>query len=176
VTAVILVRQATTSDAGEVADILEEASRWLEARGETMWVAGELDRGRIEAEVTTGAYFVAIVGERAAGIVRFQLDDREFWPDLPADHASAFVHRLAVRRQFAGCGVSHALLAWSANHARELGRTSLRLDCDVTRMSLRQLYERFGFRYHSERRVGPYHVARYALALNGLEGRERQEG
>ena len=164
-TTAVVVRQAEPPDANEVADILEEASRWLEARGEAMWVAGELDRQRIEAEVITGAYYLATVDDRTAGTVRFQLDDQEFWPDLHDDHGSAFVHRLAVRRQFEKRGVSHALLAWSANHARELGRTSLRLDCDITRMALRRLYERFGFRYHSEWHAGPYHVARYELAL-----------
>jgi GNAT superfamily N-acetyltransferase len=162
----IMVRPARDDDVVEVASILEEASGWLEARGQAMWVAGELDRRLVEADVRAGAYQVASVEGVAAGIVRFQLDDQEFWPDLPHDHASAFVHRLAVRRRFAGCGVSTALLEWSAKHARELGRTSLRLDCDINRIALRQLYERFGFQYHSEWHAGPYHVARYELLLS----------
>src|SRR5262245_612332 len=139
------------SDAAEVANILEEASRWVETRGKAMWVSGELNRELIAAEVVGGAYYVATVDDRAAGVVRFQLDDQEFWPDLPDDQQNAFVHRLAVRREFAKRGVAQALLAWSADHARELGRTTLRLDCDINRMGLRRLYEQFGFRYHSER-------------------------
>jgi GNAT superfamily N-acetyltransferase len=98
----------------------------------------------------------------AAGTVRFQLEDEEFWPDDPGDHA-AYVHRLAVRRNFAGGAVSAALLAWALERTRALHRRVLRLDCDADRPGLRAVYERFGFRLHSFRQVGPYYVARYEL-------------
>jgi GNAT superfamily N-acetyltransferase len=93
-----------------------------------------------------------------------QLDDQLFWPEL-TDGQSAFVHRLAVRRRFAGTGVSLALLSWSVEHARRLGKLCLRLDCDHQRTKLRSVYERFGFRLHSYRQVGPYYVARYEYPL-----------
>ncbi len=161
----IEVRQATLPDVGAVSAVLTEVARWLESSGMPMWMTDELAHDTIEAEVRRGLFHVATIDGAIVGTLRFQLEDREFWPDLPADHTSAFVHRLAVRRAFAGRGVSAALLAWSVGHARALGRTHLRLDCDVERHALRQLYERFGFRYHSQRLVGPYFVARYELPL-----------
>jgi GNAT superfamily N-acetyltransferase len=94
------------------------------------------------------------------GTVKFQLQDDLFWPDLPADEAS-FVHRLAVRRSHAGGTVSSALLRWAVERARSYHRRFLRLDCDAARPKVRAVYERFGFRYHSDRQVGPYLVARY---------------
>jgi GNAT superfamily N-acetyltransferase len=75
------------------------------------------------------------------------------------------VHRLAVRRAFAGQGVSVALLEWTVDRARTLGKRYLRLDCDADRPRLRALYERFGFRLHSYRQVGSYYVARYELQI-----------
>jgi GNAT superfamily N-acetyltransferase len=87
-----------------------------------------------------------------------------FWPDLDAAD-SAFVHRLAVRRAFAGQGISTALLEWAVDHARTLGKRYLRLDCDADRSRLRALYERFGFRLHSYRQVGSYYVSRYELQI-----------
>lgn len=161
----IEVRQAAPGEAGAVAAILHEVSAWLEAAGTPMWVGNELAADQIERDVESGAVFVAQLDDAIIGTIRFQLDDREFWPDLSDDHQSAFVHRLAVRRAYAGRGVSRALLEWSAMHARQLGRRYLRLDCDAERHSLRRLYETFGFRYHSSRLVGPYYVARYELPL-----------
>lgn len=42
-----------------------------------------------------------------------------------------------------------------------LGLRYLRLDCEASRARLRALYERIGFRFHSNKLVGPYFVARY---------------
>jgi hypothetical protein len=44
---------------------------------------------------------------------------------------------------------------------RALPRRYLRLDCEASRPRLRAFYESFGFRYHSDKHVGPYHVSRY---------------
>lgn len=110
-------------------------------------------------------FFVAERDGEAAGVIRFQLDDPLFWPDLVNPAESAFIHRLAVRRRFAGHGVSTALIEWAVAHASALGKRYLRLDCDDERVRLKALYERFGFRLHSHRQVGSYYVARYEFEL-----------
>jgi GNAT superfamily N-acetyltransferase len=158
------VRQATAVDAPIVTAILLEVSDWLAQRGDVMWEEGELDEARIADEIARAQFFVAERDGEPAGVVRFQLEDRLFWPDLPG-RDSAFIHRLAVRRRFAGTGVSTALLQWSAGQARALGKRWLRLDCDAQRAKVRAVYERFGFRLHSYRQVGPYYVARYEYQL-----------
>jgi GNAT superfamily N-acetyltransferase len=161
------VRCAVAGDAAVVGEILEEASRFADARvpGIVMWEQNELAPAHITAEIRDGQFFLAERDGEAAGVIRFQLDDRLFWPDLSNPGESAFIHRLAVRRRFAGRGVSTALLQWAVDRARTLGKGSLRLDCDDDRERLKALYERFGFRLHSHRQVGPYYVARYEYEL-----------
>lgn len=144
--------------------MLQEAARWLEEQGRPMWRGAELHPEQLAAAVTAGEFFLAECAGEVAGIIKFQLEDHLFWPDVPAGEA-AFIHRLAVRRKFAGGGVSTALLQWATTRARKQGRKFLRLDCEASRLRLRALYERFGFRHHSERQVGPYFVARYELKL-----------
>jgi GNAT superfamily N-acetyltransferase len=161
----IAVRAARPEEAGIVEHLLREAARWVDALGVVMWDEGELDSSRIAAEVARGQFFVADVDGTIAGAIRFQLEDRLFWPDLPQGE-SAFVHRLVVARPFKGQGISTALLAWSVEHARATGRRFLRLDCDAERVKLRALYERFGFRLHSYRQVTSYYVARYEYLLD----------
>jgi GNAT superfamily N-acetyltransferase len=161
----VRIRQAIADDAPAVAAILVEAAQWVEEHdGTTMWVEGELTGDRVASEVEAGLFFVAECDGDIAGAVRFQLEDQLFWPDLDTGD-SAFVHRLAVRRSYAGQGVSMALLQWAADSARALGKRYLRLDCDADRPRLRNVYEGFGFRLHSFRQVGAYYVARYELAL-----------
>src|SRR5688572_10192302 len=118
-----------------------------------MWQLDELSPARLSRDVDSGLFHLAWDGSTAAGTIKFQLDDPEFWPDDPGTHA-AYVHRIAVRRRYAGTGVSQALLAWAAARTKAIGRRVLRLDCDAERASLRRVYEQFGFRQHDYRQVG----------------------
>ena len=158
----ITIRQAMADDVAIVDQMIREAAAWVDALGVVMWEDGELDANAIRAEVTGGMFHLAEIDGEPAGAIRFQLEDRLFWPDRPEGEA-AFVHRLVARRAFKGRGVARALLEWAAGHARAQGRGLLRLDCDANRPKLRALYESCGFRFHSYRQVGPYYVSRYEI-------------
>lgn len=160
----IEIEQATANEFDAVSGILTEAAAWAERRHGVLWVEAELEPSRLAREVEAGAYYLARCGAEFAGTVRYQNDDPLFWPDA-APHEAAYVHRLAVRRRFAGGEVSAALLRWACGRARADGRRYLRLDTDMSRPKLRRLYEEFGFVAHSERRVGAYLVMRYQLRL-----------
>ena len=129
-----------------------------------MWRADELRADHIAADVASGQFFLAEIDGEAVGTVKFQLADSLFWPDVAGNDA-AYVHRLAVRRAFAGGQLSIALLNWAAERSRSLGQRYLRLDCEASRPRLRSIYVRGGFHHHSDRQVGPYFVARYERAL-----------
>jgi predicted N-acetyltransferase YhbS len=160
----ISIRQAALEDAAKVSAILQEAARWLEDRGAPLWQLDELSATSITSDLAGGLFFIAEDNGEPAGTIRFQLEDPQFWPDIPPG-MSAFVHRLAVRRRHAGGIVASELLKWAAARTRMLGRQFLRLDCDAARPWLRAVYERFGFRHHSDRQVGPYYVSRYEYAV-----------
>lgn len=160
----LAIRQALPGDAHTVSEILLEAAHWLSRTGMPMWCDDELVSERIESDVSAGLFFLAERAGNAIGTLKFQCSDPIFWPDVPADE-SAFVHRIAVRRRFSGGAASSAMLTWAAERAQALGRHYLRLDCEASRLRLRAVYERFGFRHHSDRQVGPYFVSRYELLL-----------
>jgi orotate phosphoribosyltransferase/GNAT superfamily N-acetyltransferase len=160
----VLIRQATPQDTERVSSILTEAARWLEQTGAPMWKGDELSPARVADDVVNGLFYVAECDGEIAGTIKFQLEDTLFWPDV-SQGESAFVHRLAVRRRFAGGSISSALLRWAVERACTLGRRYLRLDCEASRVHLRKVYEQFGFRHHSDRHVGPYFVSRYQFEV-----------
>jgi GNAT superfamily N-acetyltransferase len=162
----VKIREASPPDTGVVADILNEAARWLEQAGTPMWKANELELESIAADIDERLFFIAEHSGVAAGVIKFELDDPKFWPDM-LQHDGAYVHRFAVRRSHAGTGLSTALLRWAVERTRGLRRRYLRLDCEASRPRLRAIYESFGFRYHSDRHVGPYHVSRYEYDVLG---------
>lgn len=158
------IRWANSDDSEAVCLILQQAAQWLIESGQPMWAEDEITPQSIHGDVARGAYLLAECDEKAAGVVRFQLEDALFWPDMPLGEA-AYVHRFAVKREFAGRGVSTALLNRAVQETRAAKRRFLRLDCEASRPKLRAFYENFGFRHHSDRQVGPYFVARYELAV-----------
>jgi GNAT superfamily N-acetyltransferase len=154
------IRQATTQDAEVVSEILREAAQWQEHAGMPLWREEHIGVAHILDDVRAGIFFLAEYPGESAGTMKFQLEDPLFWPEA-CEGEAAYVHRLAVRRRYAGTGVSTTLLRWAVERTRALGRPYLRLDCAAARLKLRAIYERFGFLHHSYGQIGAYYVARY---------------
>src|ERR1022692_2953262 len=160
----VVIQQAGGGDTKAVSEILLEAASWLREQNMPMWRDNELAPEAIAADVANGFFFIGRIDGQSAGVIKFQLEDSLFWPDVPKGE-SAFVHRLAVRRRFARGVVSTPLLSWAVERTRDLGRSYLRLDCEASRLKLRAVYERFGFRHHSDKHVPPYFVSRYVYEI-----------
>jgi GNAT superfamily N-acetyltransferase len=160
----ISVEQVTATDTKTVSDILLEAAAWLRQRNMSMWLDNELVPEAIAVDVANDLFFAGKCDGEVAGVIKFQLEDKKFWPDV-LDGESAFIHRLVVRRRYAGGEVSSQLLRWAVDRARNLKRHFVRLDCEASRPKLRGVYERFGFRHHSDLSVPPYFVSRYEYEI-----------
>jgi len=156
------IRRAIAGEVNLVSEILTEAAQWLRGCGMTLWQPEQLTPEQTAPDVAAGNFFLAWSGPAAVGTMRLTPSDPRFWPDaLPGE--ALYLHRLAVRRANAGGRVSSALLRWAVAHATAEGVAFLRLDCDRERPRLREVYERFGFSFHSERDMGTIVVARYQL-------------
>ena len=156
------IRAAVLAEVTIVSEILTEAAVWLRERGMPLWAPHEVSASCVAPEVQAGLYFLAWSGSAAVGTMQLTPSDPVFWPEA-AQGEALYLHRLAVRRAVAGGVVSSGLLRWAVGHAAACGVRYLRLDCEASRPSLRRVYERFGFSFHSERTVGPFVVARYQV-------------
>ncbi len=156
------IQQARPSDAPMIASVLQDAEHWLSGGGRALWPAASIGHERVQQDTSAGLFHVARDGEQIVGVMKFELEDAYFWPEvLPG--TSAFVHKLAIRRAWAKQGVSTALLMYARTRAQQLERAWLRLDCVADRQGLRKLYEGFGFSLHSIVQKGATSFARYEL-------------
>lgn len=158
------IEKAQIEDVEAVAAVLQEAAQWLDDTGRPLWIPSEVSCERVLRDTEAGNFFAARDGDDIIGVMRFELEDPFFWPEVEAG-TSAFVHKLAVRRSWAKQGVSTALLAFARERAQGLKRQHLRLDCFADRQALRAIYERFGFSLHSTVQIGALPYARYELAV-----------
>ncbi len=154
------IREAGPQEAGVVSEILTEVAVWLIERREPLWDLQQLTVDRISPDCEAGWFFLAWSGPTAVGTMRLTDSDPLFWPDAWPGEA-VYLHGLAVRRAVAGSHVSSSLLRRAAQIAGERDAEYLRLDAEATRSSLRAVYERFGFQFHSDHTVRGVHVARY---------------
>jgi len=110
---------------------------------------------RINRECITNPadeFHVAWMNGEPVATCLLSFSDPIFWPDIPPG-TSGFVHKLAVRRQFAGQGLAEAMLVHAARCCLARGIPTLRLDTDPNRPGLCALYERCGFICVGKRRI-----------------------
>ncbi|MCG8588692.1 MAG: GNAT family N-acetyltransferase [Proteobacteria bacterium] len=148
-----------------MSEILTEAAAWVRDAGEPLWRPEQVVVERVASDCEAGLFFLAWSGATAVGTMRITDADPDFWPEAQPGEA-VYLHRLAVRRAAAGGRASTPLLRHASEVASRRGARFLRLDALADRHSLRSVYERFGFAFHSHHTVRGAHVARYELDLH----------
>lgn len=132
------VRRATPEDVGTVVDILAEAAKWLASRGICQWPEHGFPASDVAERIKREEmHLVYLAGEPVATIA-IDWADSYFWAFTDDD--AVYVHRLAVRRQWAGQQIGERLLDWAADQAIAAGRTWVRLDCVADNKGLCQYY------------------------------------
>lgn len=141
----------TLAGPGQVADVLmvlDEAAAWLRGRGVTQWPS-RFEPSWVEGAVRRGETWLVTVDGTVSATVTLDLADPA-WDGAGGD--ALYVHRLAVRRRWAGLGA--VILDWAAASARRQGRRALRLDCVAPNARLRAYYEAAGFVHRGDVTVG----------------------
>ncbi len=147
----IVIEQAQPSDLDTVLDILEEAASWLTSRGIDQWQPGlfrRIRRQSIADQVSRGEVYLARRDGQPVGTLTLQWADQMFWGNVSDD--AGYIHRLAIRRAYAGMELGHHLLQWGEGKVASAGRDYLRLDCMAENQALRQYYEQAGFTSRGE--------------------------
>jgi GNAT superfamily N-acetyltransferase len=102
----------------------------------------------LELSVERGELYVAESEGEIAATFTLLWDDPTFWGTQLPD--AVYLHKLAVRRRFAGQGIGAALVDWVAEHAAAAGRRFVRLDCLRKDLAIRAYYERLGFEHRGD--------------------------
>jgi GNAT superfamily N-acetyltransferase len=138
-----LIRPIKPAELSTFLSILREAADWLRAAGRPLWTPEMLSEQAVLSQYDMGELFLCRVDHDPAGAMILAGEEAMHWPGKNPGEAT-YLHKLAVRRAYAGTGLSARMLAFAKEYARGAGRTYLRLDCDC-RSALCNLYERNGF-------------------------------
>ena len=144
---------------------MREAAQWLVDIGKPMWNLEDLSPVKINNP--SDEFIVMWIDEESVAAMTLSFEDRFFWPHV-ALNTSGFIHKLSIRRKFAGKGYAEMLIG----HAKKLCLAKsiyyLRLDCDPHRKGLTNFYENCGFslvelKTISTKKLGTIDLAMYEM-------------
>ena len=154
------VKKVAKATRPQFSNVLQEAARALEARGQPLWSQHELTPDALrKAYPDSEMYLGFYEGEAVAGMILLA-NDPLFWPDVQRGE-SLFIHKLAVVPKVQGRGMAAQMLAFALDRTLEQGKRYVRLDTAAERPKVRAFYEQHGFVHVGERKVEQFDVALY---------------
>lgn len=132
----------TTAD--EFLNILREVGQWLVDSGQEMWEVDTLTSENLTDDYTRGNCYVMYADNIPASAFILQWKDPLYYADVP-DNTAGFIHKVAIRRAFAGQGLFAPMLDFCQAECLKRGIHEIQLETDATRPALMQFYERQGF-------------------------------
>ena len=138
------IRRAAEADIPAIEEILADAVRWMDENGLHRWEMRNVTWAALSRYDQAHDFYIACEGVTPAACMAVVDDDSSFWPDIPKGE-SLFLHKVAVKRAFAGRGISKQLIDFAKEIACTRGIRAIRLDCHQDRNKVRALYERKAF-------------------------------
>jgi GNAT superfamily N-acetyltransferase len=152
------IRLARDDDVPAVAEILDDATRYVNGLGFEQWRL-PFPHDELRDRVARNELYVIELDGRRVGTFTLLWDDPFFWGERPPD--AAYLHKLAVLRELAGRGIGARAVEWVDRAAAQRGRTFVRLDCQRDLPGIRRYYERLGFELRGEKTKGTFAWALY---------------
>ncbi|MEH6989536.1 GNAT family N-acetyltransferase [Cytobacillus firmus] len=135
---------ATSKDVEQVISLLKEAAGWLKTNEIDQW--GFLAEGgedeEIKQAILSKSTYVVRKGESLVAtftLYETQSDwDQHIWGQR--NDGAVYLHRLALTSEAIGSGFGKKVLHWLEGHVKEMGITTLRLDCVENNFKLNRFY------------------------------------
>ena len=147
-------------------EIMREAALWLIDKNEPLWRLEDLTSEKIMKGISEENVYVGFEDNLPVAAMILQWHDPSFWEKIKP-FESGFIHKICVRRKYAGKGYAKEMLAFAEAECKKRKIGFLRLDCAGDRPKLCDFYESLGFKQVQRRLVGPnaYDLAFYEKKL-----------
>jgi hypothetical protein len=173
------VRQAVADDLPVILRLIDEAARWLHAKGTDQWrepwPSKEARDNRVLRGLQSGSTWLVTSGDTAVATITYrqharqeqdvnqpQDGDRELWTEAEQSEPAVYVSRLVVRRRYSGLDIGGALTDWAGlRGARGWSARWVRIDVWTTNEALHNYYAKRGFEFC---RICPFDQETYPSA------------
>lgn len=147
------IRKATAGDLDAMQVLFDEARGTIAALGINQWQNGDPKPETVREDIALGQSYVIMEGDALCGTFALMNDSEPTydviydgnWKTGNDNKNYQAVHRVAIAVSMRGRGISTAIIDFAAEHARELGRVSLRIDTHEGNVVMRRMLEKHGF-------------------------------
>ena len=161
-----MVKNATENDILMIESILTDVDRWMDRKNFLHWGKENIQWAMLSRDYRIDDFFIAYEEEVPAACMALIDYDSIFWPNIPKGE-SLFLHKIAVKREFARKGYSKELIDYAKETAKLRNIQTIRLDCFQHNIKVRQIYEKQGFELVEEKTVfGKFGTAFYVCNVN----------
>lgn len=162
-----MVKQAGENDIPIIEEILLDAVNWMSQNGlQNQWNESNIRWAILAKSYNISDFYIDYQNDLPVACMALTDYDPTYWPDIPKDGA-LYLHKLAVKRSFAGNGYAKELIDYAKNLALNFKIKAVRLNCNQHRVKLREVYEREGFVCVEEKSIdGKYDTALYVYDLS----------
>jgi GNAT superfamily N-acetyltransferase len=157
--------EVLTGEVDNAISIMREVAKWCIESDLNLWKLDELTREKLIKNIKDEYFCIGRINSESAATMILQWYDPYFWPHIK-DNESGFVHKLCVRRKFAGMNLSKEMINYAINECRRKGINYLRLDTDGDNPKLCEIYEKLGFIQVDHRKLRTKNYALYELKLD----------
>lgn len=142
-----MIKQADENDFIAIEGILLDAVIWMKKNGlQNQWNEDSIRWNSLSKDYQINNFYINYQKGISAACIAITDLDLKYWPQIQQSK-SLYIHKLAIKREFAGKGISKELINYAKILAIKNGKDSLRLNCNLKRNKLRMLYESEGFVY-----------------------------
>jgi ribosomal protein S18 acetylase RimI-like enzyme len=104
------------------------------------------DRELVAQEIAEGRQWKIELDGQVACVFVVAYQDPAIWGEKDRD-PSIYLHRIVTHSDFRGRNFVGAILEWSKEHGKALGKAYVRLDTWAENLKLKEIYERNGFQF-----------------------------
>ena len=140
-----MVMQAQEGDISFIEEILMDAVNWMSVSGlPNQWNESNIKWTSLSRGYKINDFYIAYHNGFPAACMAVTDYDTTYWPLIPKGE-SLYLHKVAVKRIYAGKGFSKELIDYAKKLALSHHIHTIRLNCNQHRSKLRAVYENEGF-------------------------------
>lgn len=140
-----MVKQAGRYDIPIIEEILLDAVGWLSKSGlQNQWNESNVKWSVLSKSYKINDFYISYQNGLPTACMALTDYDPTYWPNVPKGE-SLYLHKVAVKRAFAGKGSSKELIDFAKKLALNNCIYTIRFNCNQHRNKLREVYEKEGF-------------------------------
>ena len=155
VRSVMKILNANSDDIISISELFDEARKTIASLGIDQWQNGYPSKDIIEEDISLSRSYCVKEDEKLCGTFVMITDGEPTYDKIYDGHwitgddnyNYVAIHRVAVSVSMRGRGISTAIIEYVSEFARNLNRSSLRIDTHKGNVVMRRMLEKHGFKY-----------------------------